>query len=309
MDLSIVIPAYNEEKNVVILYEELKKVLDGLDKEYEIIFVDDGGTDRTAANLEKVHQKDNNVKAIIFQRNFGKAHALSAGLKEAQGELIITMDADLQDDPKEIPKFLEKIDEGYDLVVGWKYKRKDPFVKILLSKFFNFIVRGLTGIKLHDCDNNFRVMKKGIVEHLNLYGGMFRYIPVFAFRKGYKTTEVKVEHNKRRFGKTKYGFERVYNGFFDLITMKYLISFIEHPSYLFGGAGLLSFIIGLFFGLYLIYVKYFLNQLIGNRPLIFLTVLLIVVGLQFMFFGLIAEMLTYMNQRQRVRYVIKKILK
>ena len=309
VDISVVIPAYNEEKSIKPLYNELKEVLEKLNKTYEVIFVDDGSTDKTLEVLEDLYKKNKNVKVITFKKNFGKAAALSAGFEHAEGKVILTMDADLQDSPTEIPRFLEKIEQGYDLVVGWKYPRKDPLTKIMLSKIFNSLVRLLTKIKLHDSDCNFRAMKKEVLDDLHLYGGLYRYIPSIAFWKGYKICEIKVQHRKRKFGKSKYGISRVFKGFFDLLTIKFLISFSTSPLHLFGTLGFFLLSIGLISGFYLLYLKYFLKQLIGNRPLLILCLVCIISGVQFITFGLIAEMLTYMNLRKEKKYTINKILK
>jgi glycosyltransferase involved in cell wall biosynthesis len=307
MDLSIIIPVLNEQRNVVMLHKRILEVLSPLKYKYEIIFVDDGSTDNTDRDLEFVSKKDKKVKVITFMRNFGKSSALSAGFDQAKGKLILTMDGDLQDDPSEIPRFLDKAAQGYDLVAGWKYRRRDSFTKIMLSKLFNHILRKSTGIKLHDNDNNFRIIKKEIIPHLNLYAGMYRYIPIFAFKKGYRVGELKVKHNPRRFGKSKYGLERIYKGFFDLITLFYLLRFMVVPLYLFGGMGGVSLSLGFIFGLYLTYIKLFMGALIGGRPLLTLSVLLIILGVQFIFFGLLAEMFTNIHQKGKKDYVIRSV--
>ena len=305
MDLSIVVPVLNEQRNITILRNRLEFILSKFKGKYEIIFVDDGSTDNTANELRTLTKEYKNVRAVSFTRNFGKSSALLAGFEAAKGNLILTMDGDLQDDPIEIPRFLSKLNEGYDIVVGWKYKRRDPTIKILLSKLFNAILRKVTKIKLHDCDNNFRLFKKEIIPHLNLYGGMYRYIPVFAAQKGFKVGELKVRHNPRRFGKSKYGLERVYKGFFDLMTLFYLSRFKRVPLYLFGGIGALLLGAGVLIGIYLAYIKFFMDQLIGNRPLLTLSILMMIVGLQFLFFGLLAEMFTNFSQKNNRNYVVK----
>jgi glycosyltransferase involved in cell wall biosynthesis len=309
MKLSIVVPAYNEQDNVQRLYFAVKKVMIKEKYDFEMIYIDDGSTDKTYEKLLELNKKDKRVKIIKFRKNFAKASGLSAGFKLAKGDVILTLDADLQDDPLEIPRFIQKINQGFDLVVGWKFKRKDPYHKILLSKLFNFIVRKLTKIKLHDNDCNFRAIKKEILPYLNLYGGLYRYIPSIAFWKGFKVGEIKVKHNKRKFGKSKYGMERIFKGFFDLITIKYLLSFSTTPLYLFGLIGSLLFSIGLIINFYLFFVRLFLNQAIGHRPLLILGVLLLIVGIQTISFGLIAEMITHKNQKDENDYVIEKVIK
>ena len=290
--ISIVVPVFNEEENLPELYSELEKILKKLNKSYEIIFVDDGSTDNSFKVLNEIKKKDRNVKIIKLRRNFGKSTALSIGLKKAQGEIIITLDADLQDNPNEIPKFLKKIDEGYDLVVGWRFKRKDPITKKLPSKIFNWLTSILTGIKIHDFNCCFKAFRKEVAKNIKIYGELHRYIPVLAFWKGYRIAEVKVDHRPRKYGKSKYGVMRLVSGFLDLITVKFLITYAKKPLHFFGIIGFLSLIIGFLIGIYLLYVKYILNQLIGDRPLLLLSVLLVLVGLQFIFMGLIGEMIT-----------------
>jgi len=308
MDISIVIPAYNEEKNIEPLYFQLKKVLDSLNRKYEIIFVDDGSTDRTPVIIKKIIQKDRKVRIISFQRNFEKAAALSAGFEKANGKVILTLDADLQDDPSEIHKFLDKINQGYDLVVGWRHKRKDSLSKKTISKTFNLLVRTLTNVKLHDFDCNFRAIRREVIKHLGLYGGLYRYLPLLAVSKGFKTTEIKVKHNPRKYGKSKYGIKRIYTGIFDLITINFLLSYTKKPLHLFGMLGSLFTFTGVVIGLYLLYLKYFLSKLIGNRPLLIFTILLIVLGIQFISIGLLGEMIVNISQKPTNQYIIKEEL-
>jgi len=308
IQISIVMPAYNEEKNIFPLYNKLTSVLKKLKKRYELIFVDDGSTDYTFKNLKKINENDSNVKVIQFMRHFEKAAALSAGFSKAKGDIIITMDADLQDNPEEIPKFLNKLDKGYDLVIGWRYKRKDPLTKIIVSKIFNFFVRLLTRIKVHDSDCNFRAMKREVIKNIDVYSGLYRYIPFIASKKGYKISEIKVTHHPRKFGKSKYGFIRLYKGFLDLLTIKFLLSYNKRPLHLFGGIGILFFALGSIIGLYLLHMKYFLGGLIKDRPLLILALLLIVLGIQFISIGLIGEMITFTNQKREKQYIIKREL-
>jgi len=303
--ISVVIPAFNEEKNVSLLYKELKEVLKSLGK-YEIIFVDDGSTDSTFKELKKLYKKGN-LKVIKFRRNFGKAAAMSAGLKVAKGKYIITMDADLQDNPQEIPKFLKNIEkEDYDMIVGWKYPREDTLSKKIASKIFNFLVRRVTEVKLHDCGSNFRIFHKELKEHLPIYGGFFRYIPVIAHWKGFRVGEMKVKHRKRKYGKTKWGKKRLFKGFFDLLTIKYLTSFSESPLHLFGGIGSFIFGLGTLIGIYLLYVKYLLDQSIGCSSFLF-SALMIIIGIQFISFGLLTEMIKFNNTREK-NYLIEEKL-
>lgn len=302
-DLSIVIPAYNEEKNIIPLYNELKEVLNKLKKSYEIIFVDDGSRDKTFKVLKNISTADKNIKVIRFQRNFKKAAALSAGFDESKGNIIITMDADLQDNPKEIPNLIRNLNNGYDLVVGWKYKRSDHLLKRINSKVFNILVRLLTKVKVHDCDCNFRAMKRDVVKNLNIYGGLYRYIPIVAHHQGYDVGEVKVVHRPRKSGKSKYGVTRLFTGFFDLVTIKFLLSYEKSPMHLFAIPGSVLSVIGFLIAIYLAFIRIFLKIKIGERPLLVLAILLIVLGIQFISIGLIGEMI--IKKEKEVRYIIK----
>lgn len=306
-DISVVVPVYNEEQNILPLYIELKGILDKLKRSYEIIFVDDGSRDNTLHQIKSLSSKDKKVKFISFMRNFQKAAAYMAGFEKAQGKLIFTMDGDLQDDPNEIPKFLQKMHEtNSDLVVGWKYNRLDSLAKTIPSKVFNFLVYYLTGVKLHDTDCGYRLMKKEVAKNLQLYGGLYRFIPVLARKMGYKISEVKVNHRKRSFGQTKYGFSRLFKGSFDLITTKFLTSFSQSPLHFFGFAGFFFTSLGALFGVYLSFI-WLLGENIGHRPLLLFSILLIVLGIQFMSMGLIGEMIT--KQRKEKAYIIKEEFK
>lgn len=311
MEISVVIPAYNEELNVEPLSNKIRSVLNTITSKYEIIFVDDGSKDNTFENLQKLNKKDKKIKVIKFKRNFGKAAALAAGFEQAKGNIVITMDADMQDDPEEIPLMINKLNLGYDLIIGWKYPRRDSISKIFFSRIFNFLVRRLTRITIHDSDCNFRIMRNEVAKDLQktIYGGLFRYIPSLAHWKGYRVTEMKVIHHPRKFGQTKFsGSGRLIRGFLDLITIKFLISFEKSPSYFFGKAGLGLFGLGSMLSFYLLYVRYWLGQGIGGRPLLLLTVLLLILGIQFIFFGLLGEMITRTAQNQEIGYKIEKVL-
>ncbi len=306
IDLSIVIPAYNEEKNIIQLYNELKEILENLKKSYEIIVVDDGGKDKTFDILKTLKKSDKKLKVIRLQKNFKKAAALSAGFDESKGNIIITMDADLQDDPKEIPKLIRKLNEGYDIVVGWKYKRKDALLRKINSKIFNTLVRILTKVKVHDSDCNFRAIKKDVIKHLPLYGGLYRHIPSIAYHQGYKVGEVNVIHRARKFGKSRYGVTRLFTGFFDLITIKFLLSYQKSPMHLFAIPGSILSISGFLISFYLAFIRLFLKIRIGERPLLLLAILLIVLGIQFVSIGLIGEMIS--NKDNEKKYIIKNKL-
>lgn len=303
-ELSVVIPVYNEEKNVGIFYRELLSVLKKLGKTYEIIFVDDGSNDQTLIKLEGIRGQGKDVKVVQLQGNFGKASALQAGFDQAKGEYVITLDGDLQDDPKEIPKFFKKIKNGYDLVCGWKYKRKDPLGKIIFSKIANFFTSKITGVKVHDMNCGFKAYKKAVVGNLSLYGEMHRYVPALVAKVGFKVGEIKVVHRPRKYGKSKYGMERLLKGLFDFITIVFLTTFATRPLHFFGFIGLLFGLLGFVFGVHLTWLR-LQGQAIGNRPLLSLSVLLLVLGVQFFSIGLIGEMLV--NREGKKTYVIKRI--
>ncbi len=306
-DISIVIPLFDEEANIEKLYGQLKTVLQDLNKEYELIFIDDGSTDNSFSILQDFHEKDKTVKVVQFRRNFGKSAALSVGFKYAKGKIIVTMDADLQDDPREIANFIKKLDEGYDIVSGWRFERKDSFSKTLPSKLFNYLTSLLTGIKIHDFNCGFKVCKKEVIENINIYGELHRYIPVLAHWRGYKVGEIKVRHYPRGGGSSKYGIGRLFRGFTDLLTVMFLTRYAKRPLHLFGAVGVLFFSIGVIINLYLLLLKLF-GHGIGERPLLFLGVLLTVIGLQIISTGLIGEMIVAMRSKSDEDYVIKTIL-
>jgi glycosyltransferase involved in cell wall biosynthesis len=306
-ELSVVIPVFDEEKSLDSLYIQLKSALESLGKSYEIIFVDDGSKDNSWSVLERLHGSDEDIKGIQFRQNFGKAAALSAGFKYAKGEVIITMDADLQDDPGEISNFIKKLEEGYDLVSGWRFKRQDRFSKTLPSKFFNYLTSLLTRIELHDFNCGFKAYRKEVVKDIELYGELHRYIPVLGHWKGYKIGEIKVRHHLRTHGKSKYGLERFFRGVLDLITVMFLTRYIRRPLHLFGSIGLLLFSLGLIVNIYLA-VLWFLGQGIGTRPLLLLGVLLMLIGFQVVSTGLIGEILVGTRGRADEGYSIKRIL-
>jgi len=285
--ISFVIPCYNEEESLELLYNG---IITNLDKDYEIIFIDDGSTDRSQEIIRRLHEKDEKVHMIAFRKNFGKSAALQAGFLSCKGDIVITMDADLQDEPAEIKNFINKIHEGFDVVSGWKFHRNDPLEKRLPSKLFNKTVSLLSGVKLHDFNCGFKAYRAEVVKSISVYGELHRYIPVLAHRKGFKIAEIKIQHNKRKFGKSKYGIERYLRGFFDSITVAYLSKYYNKPMHFFGSFGLMSSLIGFGICVYLT-VLWFLGNTIGNRPLLLLGVLLIIVGIQFFSMGLICDIL------------------
>jgi len=298
-DLSIIIPACNEEENLVELYKRLRSVLSKLDLKYEVIFVDDGSSDNTFSKIKSI--QDNRIRLIRFQRNYGKAAALSCGFRKSRGEFVITMDGDLQDDPKEIPRFLEKLKE-FDMVSGWKSKRRDPISKQLPSKIFNSLTRCITGVKINDFNCGYKGYRSDVVKNISLYGELHRYIPVLAYWKGYTIGEIDVEHHPRVHGKSKYGFERLLRGFLDLITVMFLMLYKKKPLHIFGGIGLILGFVGLLISGYLL-VLWSTGMKIGDRPLLMLGILLSVIGVQFVSIGLIGELIT--NYTNNDDYIIK----
>lgn len=301
--ISVVIPLKDEAESLAELHQRLRAVFTGLDEPYELIFVDDGSTDASPEILKRLHAEDPRVKVIQFRRNFGKAAALSAGFEQAQGEIVFTMDADLQDDPNEIPRFLEALRAGNDLVSGWKKKRYDPVSKRWPSKLFNRVTSMLTGVRLHDFNCGFKAYRRDVVRQLDLYGELHRYIPALAGWKGFRVGELVVEHHARRFGKSKYGFERLTRGFFDLLTVMLLTKFAKRPLHLFGMLGLLSGLMGSGFLVYLT-VLWLLGHPIGQRPLLTFGVLFMVSGMQLISLGMLSEMITKLGHRTETEHMI-----
>ncbi|MCX7797068.1 MAG: glycosyltransferase family 2 protein [Melioribacter sp.] len=303
--VSIIIPLYNEEESLKPLYNELKKTLKNISCDHEIIFVDDGSTDKSLNVIKELARIDNRVHYLSFRTNYGKSAALQIGFKHASGDVIITMDADLQDDPEEIPNLLRKLEEGYDLVSGWKKKRYDPMIKRYSSRFFNFVTRLFSKVKIHDFNCGLKAYRRAVVQSINVYGELHRYIPVLAGWKGFSITEIPVKHHPRRYGKTKFGVSRFFKGFLDLITVIFTVRFIKRPMHLFGFVGLLTAFLGGFISLWLTYEKFFLGKGINNRPIFFLGILLIIVGIQFFAIGLLGELFVHNFQNDK-EYVIKE---
>lgn len=307
--LSVVIPAYNEEENVPILYEKLKKVLDSLGEDYEIIFVDDGSTDGTYQRLKQLAEKDSRLKVIRFKRNYGQTAAMSAGFEHAKGDVIITLDADLQNDPEDIPILLEKLKEGYHVVSGWRKDRKDPFLsRRLPSMIANWLISKITGVHLHDYGCTLKAYRAEVVKDLELFGDMHRFLPALTKRRGAKITEVVVRHHPRMFGKSKYGIGRTVRVLLDIMLVKFLNEYINKPLYMFGSVGFLLLALGLFSLFYLIFLKLFFEEPIGRRPLLILSVLFILAGIQLISTGLLAELLVriYYKTKDTKPYVIQE---
>lgn len=306
LTVSIVIPCLDEEGSLPELYNSICQVFESLDQDFEIIFVNDGSTDKTLQVMLELCDKDSRLKALDFRKNFGKAAALTAGFEEAKGEIVFTMDGDLQDDPKEIPRFLELINQGYDLVSGWKKKRYDPLSKTLPSKLFNKVTSLVTGISLHDFNCGFKAYRKEVLENITLYGELHRYIPALAGWKGFKVGELEVEHHPRKFGKSKYGVKRFAKGFFDLLTILLITKYSKRPLHLFGMAGLISSLSGFACLVYLSVLWFMGERPIGNRPLLTFGVLMVIFGMQIISVGLISEMLTKMGHKPTDEYSIRK---
>lgn len=310
MTVSVVIPVYNEDENVQELHSSLKPVLDSLDIEYEILFIDDGSTDNTLTLLQMIQSKDSSVIVLSLRRNFGQTAAFVAGFDYARGDVIVTMDGDLQNDPKDIPKLLELIKEN-DLVSGWRKKRKDPFFsRRLPSIIANWLISKVTGVNLHDYGCSLKAYRRDVVKNLKLYGELHRFIPAVASWYGVRIAEVETTHHPRKKGKSKYGISKTMRVVLDLITVKFLQSFSTKPLQFFGPIGLLSGTLGFLISLYLSLEKIFLDTDIGGRPLLLLGVLMIIVGIQFIGMGLLGEMMVrvYHETQKKPIYFIRKII-
>lgn len=310
--ISVVVPVMNEEKNIGPLYEKLSAQLDALKQHYEVIFVDDGSTDKTFAELKKLHEAYPGIVHVIrFRKNFGKTPALVAGFSRCRGEVIFTMDGDLQDDPEEMPSFLAKLDEGYDLVSGWKYPRLDPISKTFPSKVFNGLVNKMTGVHLHDINNGFKAYRREIIEdsHLKLYGEFHRFVPVMAQWRGYSVTEIKVRHHPRKYGVSKFGARRFSRGLIDLLNVLFLTTFLRMPLRLFGPMGFWTFLLGVVIDLYVVIRSYFItHEPIHNQPMLFVGILLMIFGVQFILAGLQSEMIRHYAFRSDEEYSIRQEL-
>ncbi len=295
--ISVVVPVHNEELAVEPLLAELRVALDGTGEDYEIVFVDDGSTDGTFAALTRAHASCGAVRVVRLRRNFGKAAALDAGFREASGDVVITIDGDLQDDPAEIPRLLAKLSEGFDLVCGWKTTRRDPLRRRLPSKLFNRVTGAISGLRLHDMNCGLKAYRAEVVNGLRLYGELHRYIPVLAHYRGYRVAELAVNHRPRTHGRSRYGIERYLRGFLDLLTVTFMGRYRYRPLHLFGGVGLLVGAMGGAILAYLAAVKIG-GAAIGHRPLLTLGVLLVVVGIQLLSLGLLSELITGQHEER-----------
>jgi len=311
MELSIVVPVFNEEENVEPVIREIHSVVSSLEKSYEIIVVDDGSRDQTFTLLSRLHQNQPTLHIIRLKRNFGQTAALAAGLAYAQGEIVVLMDGDGQNDPADIPALLAKIEQGNDLVVGWRFERRDPWLnRRLPSMIANRLISWTTKVKLHDYGCTLKAMRKDIAKGLRLYGEMHRFIPAIAYERGAQVAELKVNHRARLHGGSNYGLTRTLRVVLDLLTVKFLSSYSTRPAHVFGPIGVISGLIGFALALYLSVQKLIYHLEIGNRPLLLLSILLIFIGFQFVTMGLLGEMLAriYHESQDRTFYVIGEIL-
>jgi len=311
--ISVVVPLLDEEHSLAALYHQLSAVLDPRDEPWEVVFVDDGSTDGSLAVLTRLHDASTNVVVVHLRRNFGKAAALQAGFLEARGDVVVTLDADLQDDPAEIPRLLAKLDEGFDLVSGWKARRNDPWTRRILSRIFNWATAVVSGVRLHDVNCGLKAYRAEVLRGMRLYGELHRFIPILASYRGFRVAEIAVNHRPREHGKSRYGVSRYLRGFFDLLSVTFMGRYRHRPLHLFGGLGLLMGIAGSLVLLYLTVIKIG-GAAIGHRPLLTLGVLLIVVGIQLVSLGLLSELITSqheerMDERSRADLVVEDVLR
>jgi glycosyltransferase involved in cell wall biosynthesis len=306
--ISIVIPLCNEAATLTPLFEQIAATVGAHSLgDFEVIFIDDGSTDTSWATLEKLKEAHpEQVVALRFRRNHGKAAALSAGFAQAKGDIVVTMDADLQDEPAEIPNLLAKLNEGYDCVSGWKQLRQDPLAKTLPSRFFNAATRAASGVQIHDFNCGFKAYRAEAIHSIELYGELHRYIPVLLAAEGFTTTEIPVEHHRRTYGVSKYGWKRLLKGGLDLITVVVLTRYLKRPGHFFGGFGLLSGLLGILILAYLSVVKLIFGQGIGDRPLLQFGILLVILGVQLISTGLIGELINF-NSKSQSRKIPKII--
>lgn len=299
-DISIVVPLLNEEQSLEELADQIQKAMAESSYSYEVLFIDDGSTDRSWEIVAQLSGKRDEIKGIRLRRNYGKSDALQVGFDNSGGRFVVTMDADLQDDPNEISTMIERLEDGADLVSGWKKKRHDPLSKTIPSRFFNAVTRWVTGIKLHDFNCGLKAYRKEVVDNITLYGEMHRYVPLLAKWEGYGNIEEQVvQHHPRKYGNTKFGISRFLNGFLDLVTLLFINRYINRPMHFFGLFGVLFLVVGIVINLYLAYIKIFLGESLSNRPLLFLGLLLVMVGVQFFSIGFLGELLNRGEERNQ----------
>ena len=303
-DISILVPVYNEQDSITTLYSELKENLDKL-YNWEVLFINDGSTDQSKKVIAELIKNEDNIRVISFLSNKGKSEALNIGFKNCNSKYIVTIDADLQDDPSEIINLIKKIEEGYDMVSGWKHKRKDSISKTLPSKIYNFVLRKMFGIKIHDFNCGLKIYKAKVTKIINIYGGLHRFIPILVYQNGFSIAEISVNHRERKYGISKYGSSRLFHGFFDLITLTFFNKYLNRPLHLFGLVGLIFLLFGLVINLYLS-INWFNGIWITphKNPLFFLGILLIIIGVQFFSIGLIGELIVRLNKNKTTYYKI-----
>ncbi|MHC5764446.1 MAG: glycosyltransferase family 2 protein [Nostoc sp.] len=310
-DVSVVVPIHDEVESLPLLLEAIASTLSSSQVNYEIICVDDGSTDGSGAFLKEQAQIRTDLKAVILRRNYGQTAAMAAGFYYAVGKAIVTLDADLQNDPADIPMLLAKLDEGYDLVSGWRQKRQDGAVNRLLpSKIANWLIRRTTSVNIHDYGCSLKAYRSELLADMNLYGELHRFLPALAYIEGARITEIPVRHHARRFGRSKYGIWRTFRVLMDLLTILFMKKFLTRPMHVFGLLGLISMFSGTAIGIYLTFVKLALGEMIGNRPLLILAVLLLLTGVQLFCFGLLAELLmrTYHESQGRPIYRVREVV-
>lgn len=307
-EISVVIPLLNEEPNLVELKQRLDDVLPTVADRYEVVFIDDGSRDGSYGTLRELHKADPlHTRIVRFRRNFGKSAALAAGFDHSRFDIVLTMDADLQDVPEEIPKLIEKLESGSDLVSAWRVNRNDPISKTLPSKVYNFVTRFLTGVRLHDFNCGFKAYRRSVLDELEVYGERHRYIPVLASYRGFRINEVQVDHKPRLRGKSKFGWERYFGGFFSLLTVIMLVRYTNKPLHFFGFVGVVTLTIGTVIDVYLSILWLVFRRPLSDRPILMLGTLLIIIGIQFLFFGLLAEMIAFSARRDNDYSIVERI--
>lgn len=312
LDISLVVPIYNEHESIPQLLNILSSVMNTLDFTYEIICVDDGSLDGSGELLKQFAETRQDLTVILFRRNYGQTAAMAAGFDYARGDVIITLDGDLQNDPADIPQLMSKLDEGYDLVSGWrKYRKDNQLTRLLPSKLANWLIGRVTGVSLHDYGCSLKAYRTEVVRDMNLYGELHRFLPVLAFIEGARIAEIPVNHHARQFGKSKYGLGRTFRVVMDLMTVYFMKRFLTKPMHVFGLLGVLSMIAGICTGTYLTVLKFWTGQDIGDRPLLILAIVLFLTGIQLFSFGLLAELLmrTYHESQKRPIYRIRQIIR
>lgn len=298
--ISFVIPIYNENPSIETLHGQIQTIMETVGDDFEILFVDDGSTDGSVETIQDLTGAHAGTRAIFFRKNFGKSAALNAGFREAAGEIVFTLDGDLQDDPEEIPKFLAKLDEGFDLVTGWKVNRKDPLEKRLPSRLFNAVTSGISGLKLKDYNCGFKCYRKEVIQEIRLYGELHRFVPFLAFKKGFRVAEIPVKHHARKFGSSKFGWERYIRGFFDLFTVVFITNYVTRPIHFLGPISLVLFMMGAGIFVYLFFGRWLQGISIGTSPLLIISFFLMGGGIQVFTIGLLAELVVHNRERDDI---------